>query len=571
MIPGIIARRVLFALGLFLASSFATAATKPNLILVTLESTRADRMGFLGARGGITPNLDRLASESLVFEHAYAQAPGTVVSHATILSGVYPQATGMSEIGGALPASLPYLPDLLRAQGYRTAAFVGSIQLDPHNGLAQGFDRGFQTYDAGFRPAIPGDARPAVVERSASQVVAKAVAWMSRTTQGAVFVWIHLNDPRTPNASYNAAVTAADAAIGKLVASLKQHKLYANTAILVAADHGESLGAHGEDTHGIFLYDETIHVPLLLKLPEAQPAAKHIAGKVRLVDIAPTLLEVAAIPVPSQMQGQSLLRIAKSGSSADQPVYSRSDLPARGFGWSALESWRAGKYLYIRAPKPELYDLTADPGATRNLAQSSKATLDTMAGQLESFSRRMSGEAGKSSSATLSSSEMQKLASLGYVGLQKSAGASAAATGTDPKDKIATANKVTEAALAVERGMERGNADSAITRLQTIVSVDPGLYLAQYALGRALAQKGQSAEAVKYLHQAIELQPDSGWAHFWIGSSLLKTGDFKTAVVHLEIAAGRLAEFGPAHVALAEAYERLGRAEDAKRERGKVK
>jgi arylsulfatase A-like enzyme/Flp pilus assembly protein TadD len=567
MVLGITVRKILFLLGLLFYSSFTTAATKPNLVLVTLDSTRADRMGFLGAKGGISPNLDRLAGESLVFEHAYAQAPGTVVSHATILSGAYPQSAGMSEIGGTLPASLTYLPDLLKAQGYRTAAFVGSIQLDPRNGLAQGFDRGFQTYDAGFRPAIPGDARPAVVERPAGQVVANAVAWMARNPQGPMFVWIQLNDPHGPNASYNAAVTAADAAVGKLLMALKQKNLYANTAILVAADHGESLGAHGEDTHGIFLYDETIHVPLLLKLPEAQLAAKRVSAKVRLVDIAPTLLEIAAIPVPSQMQGQSLLRIAKSSGSADQPVYSRSDLPERGFGWSALESWRAGNYLYIRAPKPELYNLISDPGATRNLAQSSKATLDTMAGQLESFSRRMSGEGGKASNATLSSSEMQKLASLGYVGLQKSAGAGAALTGTDPKDKIATANKVTEAALAVERG----KAESAVMALQAIVSADLGLYLAQYAIGVALAQKGQFAEATKYLHKAIELQPDSGWAHFWIGSSLLKTGDFRTAGVHLEIAAGRLPQFAPAHLALAEAYEKLGRAEDARKERAKGK
>jgi tetratricopeptide (TPR) repeat protein len=308
-------------------------------------------------------------------------------------------------------------------------------------------------------------------------------------------------------------------------------------------------------------------VPLLLKLAETQPSAKRVSAKVRLVDVAPTLLEVAAIPVPSQMQGQSLLRIAKSSSSADQPVYSRSDLPSRGFGWSALESWRAGKYLYIRAPKPELYDLIADPDATRNLAQSSKATLDTMAGQLENFDRRFTGDAGKSSNAQLNSAEMQKLASLGYVGLQKSSGGGSVVTGTDPKDKIATANKVTEATL----GLEHGKAGSAVTTLQTIVSTDLNLYLAQYSIGVSLAQKGQHADAVKYLHKAVELQPDSAWAHFWIGSSLIKTGDFKTATVHLEIATGRLAQFAPAHLALAEAYEKLGRAEDARKERAKGK
>ncbi len=569
MVREITVRKTLVVLGLLLFySSFTAAASKPNLVLITLDSTRADRMGFLGAKGGIPPNLDRLAGESLVFDHAFAQAPATVVSHATILSGAYPQSTGMSEIGGTLPASLPYLPDLLKAQGYRTAAFVGSIQLDPRNGLAQGFDRGFQTYDAGFRPAGVGTgASPVLTERPANQVVACATAWLARNTPGPFFLWVHLNDPRTPNASYNAAITATDAAIGKLLAALKQQKLYANTAVLVVADHGESLGAHGEDTHGVFLYDETIHVPLLLKLPETQAAAKRVAAKVRLVDIAPTLLEVAALPVPSQMQGQSLLRIAKASGSADQPVYSRSDLPQRGFGWSPLESWRAGKYLYIRAPKAELYDLTADPGATRNLAQSSKATLDTMAGQLESFDRRFSGEAGKSSNAQLNSSEMQKLASLGYVGLQKSLGASTAATGTDPKDKISAANKVIEAA----RVLEQGKADRALAALTPLVSAEPGLHLAEYTMGVALAQKGQHAEAVKHLHKAIELQPDSAWAHYQMGASLLKTGDFKTAAVHLEIAAGRLPGLADAHLTLAEAYDHLGRADDAKKERGKAK
>ncbi len=567
MVRRIIVLKPLLGLGLLLCSVIAAAATKPNLILITLDSTRADHMGFLGAKAGSTPNLDRLAAESLVFEHAYAQAPGTVVSHATILSGAYPQSTDMSEIGGTLPASLPYLPDLLKAQGYHTAAFVGSIQLDPRNGLAQGFDRGFQTYDAGFRPLVPGDAHPTVTSRAAGQVVANAVAWMTRNPQGPMFVWIHLNDPQATAAAYNAAITATDAAIGKLLASLKQQKLYANTAVLVVADHGESLGAHGEDTHGIFLYDETIHVPLLLKLPEAQATTKRVAARVRLVDVAPTMLEVAAIPVPSQMQGQSLLRIAKAGGGADQPVYSRSDLPQRGFGWSPLESWRAGKYLYIRAPKPELYDLTADPGATHNLAQSSKATLDTMAGQLDSFDRRFSGEAGKSSNAQLNSAEMQKLASLGYVGLQKSSGTSAAVTGTDPKDKTATANQVAEAV----RDADRGKPDRAIAALTPLVSSEAGLYLAEYTLGIALAQKNQPAEAVKHLHKAIELQPDSAWAHYRMGASLLKAGDFKTAAVHLEIAAGRLPAFVDAHLKLAEAYEHLGRTQDAKKERGKAK
>jgi arylsulfatase A-like enzyme len=594
---------------IFLTVSFAAAASKPNLVLITLDSTRADRMGFLGGKGALTPNLDRLAGESIVFERAYSQAPSSVVSDATILSGAYPQSTGMSEIGGtlSLSSSLPYLPELLSTQGYTTAAFVSSIDLDPWNGLAQGFDLGFQRYDAGFRPAIPGDARPPETERRGSQVVARALAWLDHNVQAQgqaqFFLWVHISDAASPSTSYNSAITSCDAAVGKLIIALQQRKIYENTAVIVVADHGESLGAHGEDTHGIFLYDETIHVPLLVKLPEGRPATKlaatrvaatRVAAKVRLVDISPTLLEIAAIPVPSQMLGQSLLRVARaSGSASDQPVYSRTDLPLRGFGWSPLESWRAGKYLYIRAPKPELYDLVADPGAAHNLAQTSKATLDTMAAQLDNFDRHFSGEAGKS--AELSSSEMQKLASLGYVGLQKSSASAAAVGGIDPKDKIATANKVlglvwgrAPSPAQAERtgapgkpgvGLTGWSSSSVsqqklalvIAALEPIVSADPNLYLAQYALGVALTQKAQYAEAVKHLHKAIELQPDSAWAHYEIGASLLKTGDFKTAIVHLEIATGRLPGFSPAYTALADAYEHAGRAEDAKKERAKVK
>jgi arylsulfatase A-like enzyme/Tfp pilus assembly protein PilF len=567
IIRKILAGASLILLGLSFSAS-AAAASKPNLVLITIDSARADRMGFLGAKAAHTPNLDRLAAESIVFEHAYAQAPGSVVSHATVLSGAYPQSTRMSEIGGTLPSSLPYLPDLLKSQGYRTAAFVGSIDLDPQNGLAQGFDRGFQTYDAGFRPAIAGDAHPPVTERRGEEVVAHALAWLDHNAQGQFFLWINISNPNATSASYNSAIAAADAAVGKLISALQQRKIYANTAMVVVAAHGEGLGAHGEEANGVFLYDETIHVPLLIKLPETQPSAKpatvRVAAKVRLVDIAPTVLEIAAIPVPSQLPGQSLLRIAKSGSGGDQPAYSRADLPQRGFGWSPLESWRAGKYLYIRAPKSELYDLTADPAAAHNLAQSSKATLDTLASQLDNFDRRFSGDAGKAS-AELSSSEMQKLASLGYAGLQKSAPTAATVAGIDPKDKIAVANKVIAAATR-----DQSKPDLAIAALTPVVSADPGLYLAQYTLGVALAQKAQYAEAAKHLRKAVELQPDSAWANYEIGASLVKAGDFKTAIVHLEIATGRLPAFAPAHLSLAEAYEHSGRADDAKKERSKA-
>jgi len=549
-------RRLLLPL-LFALSPFAFAAS-PDVILITLHSTRADHMGFLGAKRP-TASLDSLAKQSLVFEHAYAQTPLTLVSHTSLLTGTYPQTNQASEFGAPLSSSLPYLPDLFRARGYHAAAFVGTITLDPKNGSAPGFERGFSVYDA--EPQAGANLNPSV-DRRGDLVVTRALSWIAKA-KSPFFVWIELNDAQAASGTaYDGAMARIDAAVGKLTTSLRSAKRLDGTAILVTADHGESLGAHGEEGHGVFLYDETIHVPLLLKLPQSQLAGKRVASKVRLVDIAPTLLEVASIPVPSQMQGESLLRIAKS-SGADEPVYSRTDFPQRAFGWSSLESWRAGKYLYIRAPKPELYDLSTDAGATKNLAQSSKATLDTMAAQLDSFDRHFTAS-GKSTE--LSSSEVQKLASLGYVGLQKSAGSSTAVTGTDPKDVISTANKV-DAALQL---LTAGDAGKAASALQTIVAAQPNLYLAQFGLGAALAKQQQFAPAVEHLHKAIELQPDSAWAHFYMGKSLLKTGDAKTAVVHLEIATTRLPENSEAHVLLAQAYEKLGRAEDAKKEKLKA-
>ncbi len=525
------------------------AATRPNIVLITLDSIRADRVGFLDAKHA-TPGLDALAKQSIIFEHAYAQAPLTVVSHGTILTGTYPQTHHASELGAPLGAELPYLPDLLHGRGYRTAAFVENTSLDPRNGFAPGFDRGFDIYERGGQ----------------SEIIIHATEWLSRN-QPPFFLWVNVSSPLVPTGTgYKAVVSLADAVLGKLVGALRTQKLYDNAIVIVASSHGESLGAHGEEAHGIFLYDETIHVPLLVKLPGNQLAGKRVSARVRLLDIAPTALEAAGLPVPSQMQGQSLLRIAKTSSNSDLPVYSRSDFPRQAFGWSVLESWRAGKYLYIRAPKPEIYDLSADPNATHNLAQSSKAILQTIAAQLDAFDSRFDNSHAKASGTELSSSEMQKLASLGYVGLQKSPSATLAVEGTDPKDTIAIANQTVSAMAA----LQQGKTEKAISVFQQVLSSHSDIYLAQYGLGRAVAQKQRYPEAIEHLHKAIQLQPDSAWANFEIGRVLMKTGDFKTAAVHLEIASGRLPESSELHAMLAEVYERLGRKDDANRERVKA-
>jgi arylsulfatase A-like enzyme len=544
------------------------AATKPNIILITLDSTRADRMGFLGARASLTPTLDGIAHQGITFLHAYAQAPTTVVSNATILTGTYPQIHQASESGTSLAAQVPYLPDVLHANGYRTAAFVGSILLDPRNGPYQGYDRGFDVYDAGFHEAQRGESRFQSVERHGDQVAASAIKWLTSNKQRPLFLWVHLHDPAAvTGVSYDRAVASEDAAVGKLISFLRTQSLYDDSLIVVASPHGEGLGAHGEDIHGIFLYDETIHVPLVLKLPKNRMAAKQTKNRVRLLDIAPTVLAEAGIAIPARMQGQSLIRIAQATSQSDQPAYARAELPHRDFGCSVLASWRAGKYLYIRAPDPELYDVLSDPGATRNLAQSSKATLETMASQLHVFEGHLVNDAGKSTRSGLTSSQMQKLASLGYVGLQKGdASVSAAAEGTDPKAVISDINKTVAAML----DLEDGKPEKTISTLRRVTSTQPMMYLAQYGMGLALLQQQRYTDAIGHLHKAIELQPDSAWAHYGMGVALMKTGDFKTSAVHLEIASERLPGFSNVHSALAEVYEHVGRQAEAALERAKL-
>ena len=540
------------------------AADRPNIVLVTLESVRADRIGVLGSKHP-TPTLDALAKQGIVFENAYSQAPTTLASHATILTGVYPQTHGASELGSSLAASIPYVPDLLHAKGYRTAAFVGSILLDFRNGYAPGFDRGFGAYDTGFGLSHATRTNRVAFERSASQVIARAEMWLTRNGKVPFFLWVHLNDADSRSGpAYDRAVTADDAAVGKLVSALRAKNLYENSAMVVVSDHGESLGAHGEDTHGIFLYDDTIHVPLIVKLAQNQLAGKRIKGRVRLVDIAPTVLEAAGLPVPSQMQGQSLIRVAKLTPETDQAAYARSDFPKQAFGWSPLESWRSGKYLYVRAPKAELYDLSVDPKAAHNLAQSSKAIAETMASQLAAFDTHFGGT--KSSGNGLTSSEMEKLASLGYVGLQKAPAAQAAVSGVDPKDTIGAANEVLAAMSAVRQGLSQ----KAIPALRQVAAKEPDAYLPHYGLGVALAEQESYKEAIEHLHKAIELRPDSGWAQYRMGMCLMRTGDFKTSAVHLEIAADRLPSFAAVHALLAEVYEQLGRKEEANRERAKA-
>ncbi len=275
-----------------------TAPARPNIILITLDTTRADRMGFLGS----TP------------------------SHAAILTGTYPQFNHVSDLGMPLGKDLPYIPELLRRSGYRTAAFVGSMILDPKGLAASGFERGFDVYDAGFHKRAPGEDRYHSVERRAGDVVDHALGWLKKRPEGPFFIWVHVYDAHDPYDPPDE-IAYTDSAMGKLLAELHTRGLYENTIIAVMADHGEAFGEHGELRHGMFLYDETIHVPLLVKFPREHFGGTKVDGRVRLVDVAPTVLQAARVPVPQVMQGQALQELVKPGKKSDATA-----TPEIGFG-----------------------------------------------------------------------------------------------------------------------------------------------------------------------------------------------------------------------------------------------
>jgi choline-sulfatase len=561
--------RPLLSVLLLAATSLASSAKPVNIILITLDTTRADRMGFLGAKRGLTPNLDSLAQQSAVFSRAYSQVPLTTPSHATILTGTYPQFSHVNDLGSPLGRDLPYLPDILRQHGYRTAAFVGSQVLDPKSAAAPGFDRGFDTYDAPFHIRGAGEDRYHSVERRGMEVADSALAWLNQNPQGPFFLWLHFYDPHDPydppppfkaqypQSPYDGEIAYMDSAIGKVLAALRKSGLYDQSLIVVVADHGEAFGEHGEWSHGLFLYDETIHVPLLIKLP-ASPH-RQIDSRVGLVDIAPTLLQEVGIALPAAMQGQSLLDLMKSKTDvADRSEYAETDYPYRAFGWSSLRAWRAGKYLYVDAPQRELYNQSTDPEAVHNLASSSPSVTETMAAQLDEFHQKTS-RAGQAEVA-LTPRQAEQLQALGYVSSGSSKPESEEKQrGADPKDKVQIANLLHQGLLDADDGNYR----DAIPLFEQIVKADPKMALANLQLGRAWNSLGEFDKAVPWLQKAVELTPDSAEAHYELGAALGEMGDNEGSAKQLEAAVAQDPASDEMHFYLGSAYEGIDRTADA--------
>ena len=561
--------RVLIPVFLFF-TSFLHAAPLPNVILITLDTTRADRVGFLGSKRGLTPNLDAVARQSIVFTRAYAQVPLTTPSHAAILTGTYPQFNHVGDLGAPLGSDLPYLPDLLKHRGYKTAAFVGALILDPEGRGAPGFERGFDTFDAGFHPPEAGEDRYHSIERRAGDVINHATTWLRKRPQGPFFVWIHLYDPHDPydppapyDAKYKAApydgeIAYTDAMVGKFINTLKTRGLYQGALIAVAADHGEAFGEHGEQRHGMFLYDETVHVPLLFKLPMGRSAGRRVEDRVGLVDVAPTILREAGVTIPHKMQGESLTappRLSGKGARPDAPtgegrsIYSETDYAHRSFGWSMVRSWRASKYLYVQSPKRELYDESVDHEAQHNLAESSSAVADTLNTQLDEFREKTSSAAGEQ--VKYDPVQAANLRALGYLASDNTAKPANGAPEVDPKDKIEVANALHQSLV----DMEEGHYDLAIPRLQHVIQEDPELWSAYLELGQAFVHQKQYGQALPLLKRSVEKMPDSAAAHYELGFAMVKTGDWQGAEPQLQAALASAPDSPEMHFYLAAIYE----------------
>ena len=443
--------------------------------------------------------------------------------------------------------------------------------------MAPGFERGFDVYDANFHQRRPGEDRYKSVERRAEDVANHALGWLSRHQQRPFFIWLHFYDAHDPydppepfkshyaSAPYDGEIAYTDSVVGSFVEVLRKHGLYQNSVIAIAADHGEAFGEHGEERHGMFLYDETIHVPLLLKLPASRSAGKRVEERVALADVAPSLLDVAHIAPPAAMQAHSLLPLIDTAKppaeekekTMERPVYSMTNYGHRSFGWAELRSWRTGKYLYVEAPKRELYDQSSDPDAFQNLATASKAVADTLDSQMTDYLR-------KTSSAEIEQTKMdpaqaEKLRALGYLASDSASSKSSNKAAIDPKDKIEIANKFHRSLV----DMEEDNYGDAIASLRDVLQLEPDMASAYLELGRALVHGKKYEEALPILHAAAEKNSESGMAHYELGLALVKTGQWEAALPEMQAAVVCTPKSAQLHFYLGAAHLKLKQVPEA--------
>ena len=508
----------------------------PHVYLITIDTLRSDHVGCYGYRNIQTPGLDQLAKDGVRFSEAFTPSPITNSSHASILTGLLPSSHGVSDFGVPLAAEHVTLPELLQKQGYHTAAFIGAVILDSKS-LAPGFDRGFDFYD-NFPENTDEKSRWERIERRGMDVVQRAENWLDAHKSDSHFVWIHLYDPHDPYESpspyaekykerpYDGEIAYADSALVHFLAYLKKQNWYEGALIIVVGDHGEGLGEHGEDTHGIFLYDSTTHVPLILKLPQEKEAGKAVNGQVRTVDIVPTVLDLLKFSAAPKLDGTSL-QAAIDGNEGDlRTVFGETDYPVR-FGWAPLRSIRQEGFKFIEAPRPELYDLQADPGETQNRYVPWDATTRKLRKVLSERREKAPAVAARSPAA-VSAGTVSELRALGYLDASDARSSTEVPEPSllpDPKDKIGLQNLLHTAMMAAEDGRTK----DARTALQKALALDEEYPLALRQLGQLEMNSGNDREAVPYFKRLGDLRSNDSGAALDYGRALSLSGDLQGA------------------------------------------
>jgi arylsulfatase A-like enzyme/Tfp pilus assembly protein PilF len=497
---------------------FGVSAGDLNLLVVTLDTTRADRLGPYGYAGAETPTLDRLAREGVVFEQAVTSAPLTLPSHSTMFTGQVPPVHGVRDNGGFfLDPGQVTLAERLHERGFRTAAFVAAYVLDSKWGLDQGFDTYVDEFDLSKHKSISLGA----IQRPANEVVDRALAWLDQHSGGRFFTWVHLYDPHAPYEApepyasrhagrpYDGEIAFTDAQVGRLVARLDDRGLLDRTVVMVIGDHGESLTEHGEGTHGFFIYEGVARVPFIVRAPYSTMRGKRIGEVVRSVDLLATALELVGLPPPGTGQGTSLVPLM-TGAARDLGLeaYAESLYPLHHFGWSDLRLLRDGRYKLIAAPRPELYDLQTDPHESQNLFESRRALGDRMIGRLRELEAGWAeGQPVRPVATEIDPDARARLAALGYVGsFVTTAAPDENRTGlADPKDKIDVFNRLH---TARDLSNEEGKFEEAVATVREVLAEDPTIINAWFMLGNLYVKENRQEEAIPCFQRVLALKPD---------------------------------------------------------------
>ncbi len=540
------------------AASTTPPAERPNVLLVTIDTLRADRVGCYGHASASTPVLDALAARGVRFATAVAHVPLTGPSHASILTGLGPLGHGFRENAGfVLPAQVKSGAEDFRQAGYRTGAFVSAFPLDRRFG----FDRGFETYDDHL-PKGNDPRRTPYVERFADATTDAVLRWLAAPGPAAApgrpfFLWVHYYDPHAPyeppgdfaarfrGAPYDGEVAFADQQVGRLLRALEERGVLASTLVVAMSDHGEGLGDHGEGTHGLFVYDSTLKVPFIVAGPGV--AAGRVAPTVaRGIDVLPTLLDYAGVKLRPELEGRSLRPAIEGREMSDAPAYAETLYPQREFGWAPLFAWRTARHKMIEAPRPELYDLETDPGETDNRAGRENARLAEMRQKLEAALSRPA----VSAAADVDPEAAERLRALGYVaGGGGGTPAAAGASLRDPKDGQ-------RLVPMLNRGMSvvRTDPAAAIRDLTAVLAEDPGLLMARRSLAVAYTSAHQYERAIAELRRLEKEGLLSAEDRIVLGDNLRFAGRLDEATVVLERTAREAPRFAQPWLSLAEVH-----------------